>query len=266
MSLSADRDGAAGKPTLYKQIRHDIECRILTGEWPPGHRIPFEHQLMVRYGCSRMTVNKALSELAQADLVERRRRAGTFVRRPQHLSAVLQITDIRAEISALGRSYGYELIHSARRNASVADRARLGVRKAGKVIAITCRHSADDVPFAVEDRLIDLETVPEASTADFAVEPPGSWLLHHVPWTEAEHTISAVAADSSTATALAIAVGAPCLVVDRHTWRSARTVTAVRLFYPGDSHRLVARFRGGGNSNPGAQLRHRSCNSSTAGK
>jgi GntR family transcriptional regulator, histidine utilization repressor len=247
MSLSTDRAKAQAtdKPTLYKQIRHDIERRILAGEWPPGHRIPFEHQLMARYGCSRMTVNKALSELAQADLIERRRRAGTFVRRPQHLSAVLQIADIRAEISALGRSYRYELIRCTRRTANVADRARLGVRKAGKVIAIACRHSADNVPFAVEDRLIDLETVPQAATADFAVDPPGSWLLHHVPWTEAEHTISAVVADASTAAALAIAVGAPCLVIDRHTWRSARTVTAVRLLYPGDSHRLIARFKGG---------------------
>ncbi|RZN36160.1 histidine utilization repressor [Bradyrhizobium sp. Leo121] len=233
------------KLTLYRQIRHDIERRILTGEWPPGHRIPFEHELMARYRCSRMTVNKALSELAQADLIERRRRAGTFVRRPQHLSAVLKIADIRAEITALGRSYAYQLIHCSRRAANAADRARLGVRRTGRVIAIACRHSADDVPFAIEDRLIDLDTVPEAAAADFTTEPPGSWLLHHVPWTEAEHTISATVADKGTAAELDIAVGAPCLVIDRYTWRSARTVTAVRLLYPGDTHRLVARFKGG---------------------
>ena len=82
--MSLATDATADKPTLYKRIRADIEKRILTGEWPPGHRIPFEHELMARYGCSRMTVNKALSELAQADLIERRRRAGSFVRRPQH--------------------------------------------------------------------------------------------------------------------------------------------------------------------------------------
>jgi GntR family transcriptional regulator, histidine utilization repressor len=245
MNLSADRYKTLDEPTLYKRIRRDIERRILTGEWPPGHRIPFEHQLMARYGCSRMTVNKALSELAQADLIERRRRSGTFVRRPQHLSAVLKITDIRAEITALGRGYSYQLIHWSRRAANAGDRARLGVRKAGKVIAIACRHSADNVPFAIEDRLIDLDVVPEAATANFAIEPPGSWLLHHVPWTAAEHTISAVVADDRTAAALDIAIGAPCLVIDRHTWRSARTVTAVRLLYPGDSHRLVARFKGG---------------------
>ena len=54
---------------------------------------------MARYGCSRMTVSKALSELAQADLIERRRKASTFVRRPTFLSAVLKIADIRAEIA-----------------------------------------------------------------------------------------------------------------------------------------------------------------------
>jgi GntR family transcriptional regulator, histidine utilization repressor len=247
MNIVMDRDKlqSTDKPSLYKQIRLDIERRILTGEWPPGHRIPFEHQLMTRYGCSRMTVSKALSELARADLIERRRRAGTFVRRPQFLSAVLNIPDIRAEITALGRSYGYQLILSARRAANAADRARLGVRKTGKVVAISCRHSADGVPFAIEDRLIDLDAVPEAATADFAIDPPGTWLLHHVPWTEAEHAISAIVADERCAATLDIAIGAPCLVIDRHTWRGGRTLTAVRLLYPGESHKLVARFKAG---------------------
>src|SRR5262245_7821783 len=147
MSVAIDSEKArsADKLTLYKQIRLDIERRILAGEWPPGHRIPFEHEIMARYGCSRMTVNKALSELAQAELIERRRRAGSFVRRPQFLSAVLKIADIRAEISALGRNYCYELIKCSRRDANAADRARLGVLKARRVVAIECRHGADDV-------------------------------------------------------------------------------------------------------------------------
>ena len=200
---------------------------------------------MARYGCSRMTVNKALSELAQADLIERRRRAGTFVRRPQHLSAVLKIADIRAEITALGRSYGYQLDHCARRAATAADRARLCVRKAGKVVAIACRHSADNVPFALEDRLIDLEAVPEAATADFAVEPPGSWLLHHVPWTEAEHTISAVVADDSHGGCAghchrrALPRDRPLHLAQRANAHRGAPALSRRI------HRLVARFKGG---------------------
>lgn len=242
--VTRGKSEAVTKPTLYKQIRLDIERRILTGEWPPGHRIPFEHEIMAQYGCARMTVNKALSELAQADLIERRRRAGTFVRRPQFLSAVLKITDIQAEIFALGRAYHYELIKRARRAATSDDRTRLGTRTTRKVVAVTCRHIADGVPFAFEDRLIDLGAVPEAADANFAVEPPGTWLLRHVPWTEAENAISAIVADARISAALGIASGAACLVIDRHTWRAAQPLTAVRLTYPGESHRLIARFNG----------------------
>jgi GntR family histidine utilization transcriptional repressor len=248
MSLaeSRERRGSATPPTIYKKIRLDIERRILSGDWPPGHRIPFEHEIMARYGCSRMTVNKALSELVQADLIERRRRAGSFVRRPQYLSAVLKVPDIRAEITALGRTYGYELVKRTLRAATAADRARLGVAAPCKVVAVSCRHSADGVPFALEDRLIDLAAVPAAADVDFAVDPPGTWLLDHVPWTEAENAISAIVADEASSKALAIGRGAPCLVIERHTWRKAqRPITAVRLVYPGESHRLIARFKGG---------------------
>jgi GntR family transcriptional regulator, histidine utilization repressor len=247
MSLSESRARtASAPPTIYKKIRLDIERRILSGDWPPGHRIPFEHEIMARYGCSRMTVNKALSELVQAELIERRRRAGSFVRRPQYQSAVLKVPDIRAEITSLGRAYGYELIKRIRRTANAADRERLGVTGPRKVVAVVCRHIADGVPFALEDRLIDLDAVPDAADVDFAIEPPGTWLLEHVPWTEAENAISAIVADEAIANGLAIARGAPCLVIERHTWRKAQQpITAVRLVYPGDSHRLIARFKGG---------------------
>ncbi len=49
---------------LHDRIRRDVEKRILSGEWRPGHRIPYEHELMADYGCARMTVNRAISALA----------------------------------------------------------------------------------------------------------------------------------------------------------------------------------------------------------
>ncbi|HET7413771.1 MAG TPA: GntR family transcriptional regulator, partial [Pararhizobium sp.] len=64
-----------GSPSLHQRIMADIEEKILSGAWPPGHRIPFEHELTAEYGCSRMTVNKALTQLARAGLIARRRRA-----------------------------------------------------------------------------------------------------------------------------------------------------------------------------------------------
>ncbi|MBW8787882.1 MAG: GntR family transcriptional regulator, partial [Rhizobium leguminosarum] len=43
-------------PTLHQRILSDIEGRIVSGDWPPGHRIPFEVDLATQYDCSRMTV------------------------------------------------------------------------------------------------------------------------------------------------------------------------------------------------------------------
>ena len=52
--------------TLHQRILSDIESRIVSGDWPPGHRIPFELALAEQYDCSRMTVNKVLTQLARA--------------------------------------------------------------------------------------------------------------------------------------------------------------------------------------------------------
>ena len=88
--------------TLHARIRAEIEARIRSGEWPPGHRIPPETDLVAEYGCSRMTVTTAMAALAAEGLVVRNRRAGTTVARPRTHSAVLHIPDIRAEIEARG--------------------------------------------------------------------------------------------------------------------------------------------------------------------
>ena len=63
--------------SLHQRILAEIEEKILSGEWPPGYRIPFEHELKEHYHCSRMTVNKVLTQLAGAGLIQRRRKAGS---------------------------------------------------------------------------------------------------------------------------------------------------------------------------------------------
>jgi GntR family transcriptional regulator, histidine utilization repressor len=129
-----------------------------------------------------------------------------------------------------------------RRKANASDRELLSVGPDVGIIALRCRHLADGRPFALEERLINLTAIPAGETIDFKSEPPGTWLLGHVPWTEAEHHISAMEADAETALRLKIAKGSACLVVRRRTWRSGETVTVVRLTFPGSSYHLVARF------------------------
>ncbi len=237
MSMPEDAGGTA----LYRRIRSDIEEKIVSGAWPPGHRVPFEHELTTTYGCSRMTVNKVLSALAEEGMIERRRRAGSFVAQPRVQSAVLEIPDLKAEVEARGEVYGYELLDKQRRRATKSDRDHLGIAS-GPVMALTCRHFAQGQSLALESRLLNLSAVPEAEAQDFAKTPPGTWLLGHVPWTEAEHQILACNASEDDAAALGIAPQTACLVVERRTWRGGEPITFVHLTFPADRYRLVARF------------------------
>ncbi|MCL1499173.1 histidine utilization repressor [Xanthomonas nasturtii] len=233
--------------TLHQRIRQDLEQRIHSGDWPPGHRVPPEHELMAQYGCSRMTVNKVLGLLADAGMIERRRRTGSFVARPHpHLEQVaLSIPDIEVEMTTRGHVYRFALLSRQLRNVRQRVPQERALGSAGKVLALQSVHLADGRPFALEQRVIDISTVPEALEQPFTEVAPGSWLLRNVPWTRAEHRISAVSADAAQSEQLQVDEGAACLVIDRHTWRGEQPVTYVRQLFLGGSYDLVARFAPG---------------------
>ena len=88
----------------------------------------------------------------------------------------------------------------------------------------------------------DWSAVPAADGADFRTIPPGTWLLDHVPWTEAEHCIRAISAGADYAKILGLPKEAPCLNVERRTWRDEVSITHVRQIFPGHLYDLTARF------------------------
>ncbi|MCJ2183008.1 histidine utilization repressor [Novosphingobium sp. 1949] len=236
------------KPPLHERIRSDFETRILSGELEPGQRLPIEQELMVAYDCSRMTVNKAFSALAQAGLIDRRKRAGTFVARPKVHSMVLDVPDLAEEVRGRGQAYAYRQLHRALR-APEPERAEEAMLAAcGELVQVDGLHCADAVPFAFEYRLVSARAVPDFARADFAQDPPGTWLLQHVPWTEAENRISAVGASAGEAAHLLVEPGTPCLCVERSTWRGSERITYVRQVFLGEAYDLVARF---GSAGPG---------------
>ncbi|MFC0686210.1 UTRA domain-containing protein [Novosphingobium clariflavum] len=225
--------------TLSERIRHDFESRILAGTLAPGERLPTEQDLMERYGCARMTVNKALSALAAAGLVERRRKAGTFVARPRVHSMAMDIPDLGAEIAARGQAYRFEL--SRRKLVRAADAVvNWDVEGDVALLELSGIHFADDAPMAWEHRFVNAAAVPEIVEAAFS--SPGGWLLEHVPWTEADARITAAAATGAEARALAVASGAPCLSIERRTWRGSEPITYVRQLFLAGAYELNAHF------------------------
>ncbi|WP_404710086.1 UTRA domain-containing protein [Sphingomonas sp. MMS24-J13] len=226
---------------LHERIRADIEGQILSGTLAPGDRIPTEHALMAEHGCSRMTVNKALSSLAAARLIDRRKRAGSFVAHPRLHAMILDVPDLPQEVLARGQCYEYRLLTRKVKPSKPAQDKLFDVGP-GRVLEVSGIHLADGRPLAVEHRQVSLESVPSIEDAAFDRDPPGTWLLRHVPWTEAETRISASAADSRTAALLQVQPGAPLLQIERRTWRGDDPITAVRQSFLGSGYDLFARF------------------------
>lgn len=75
---------APGVVRLSESVAARIEERILSGQIPPGGRLPSERQLAQSLGVSRGLVREAILELALKGLVSRRQGRGTEVRARHH--------------------------------------------------------------------------------------------------------------------------------------------------------------------------------------
>ncbi|EJL24213.1 UTRA domain-containing protein [Novosphingobium sp. AP12] len=227
--------------SLHELIRSDYESRIIGGFLAPGDRLPTEQALMQTYGCSRMTVNKALSKLLSAGLIERRKKAGTFVAKPKVHSMVLDVPDIAVQVHERGQAYAYRPLRRLVRPPGEDEEERL-LAASGMLMQIDGLHIADGAPLGAEFRLVSTDAVPAIVDADLDTLPPGSWLLQQVPWTEAETRISAVGVAGDEARWLEVSAGTPCLCVERRTWRGEERITYVRQLFLGHAYDMVARF------------------------
>ena len=64
---------------LYEQLRVALRERLDSGVLDPGERLPSEAELCRKYGVSRITVRRAVDELVEEGILERRQGKGTFV-------------------------------------------------------------------------------------------------------------------------------------------------------------------------------------------
>ncbi len=222
----------------HAAIHAELLARITSGIWPPGTAIPREAELAREFDCTRPTVARALSALVEAGLIERRRRAGSRVVERRAREALLRIPLIREEIEATGAPYAYRRLSRRKGPPPLALRALLGDLPALRVL---CLHSADGRPYQLEDRWISLATAPAAEEESFLEAGPNDWLVRTVPYTMAEHSLSAAAATGAEAEALAIPAGAPVFVIERASWLDGAGVTFARLTHPGAGFRLRTR-------------------------
>lgn len=221
--------------TGWEDIRAEVLRRIRARDWPPGATIPTEEMLAQEFGVARATVNRALRELAEEGVLERRRKAGTRVALHPVRRATLDIPMTRAEIEGRGQRYGYRLLTEETAEPPPAVASRLGLAPGGRMLHLVCLHLADGRPVLLEDRWLNPEVVSGAP--DFHRLSANEWLLAHVPYTTGDISFSAANASPAEARLLEVPEGAALFVIDRTTWEAERPVTCVRLAH-GPGYRM----------------------------
>ena len=67
-----------GRP-IWLQLREQMTQRILTGEYPPGGKLPSVRELAAEAGVNPNTMQKALTAMEEEGLIETHRTAGRIV-------------------------------------------------------------------------------------------------------------------------------------------------------------------------------------------
>jgi GntR family transcriptional regulator len=68
------------KQPIYRQLRDLVAQRIMDGSFPEGEAVPSVRQVAADYQINHLTVGKAYQELVDANLLEKRRGLGMFVK------------------------------------------------------------------------------------------------------------------------------------------------------------------------------------------
>jgi GntR family transcriptional regulator len=223
-----------------KQVYLVLRDRILSGAAAFGARLPTENELASTHGVSRVTVRRALGELAREHLIERRRSAGTRViyRPPAPMTA--DITGVLANLADMGRRTAVKLIAFDYVPADGAVARALGAAPDVLLQRAVRVRAVDGVPFSY------LTThVPEGVSVTFTKEELASRPLLELlerAGVKAEHArqrISAALAAPDVAEALDVRIGSPLIELVRVVYdQEGRGVEHLHALYRPDRYAL----------------------------
>ncbi len=231
-----------GPLPLYERIKRGILAKIESGAWGRDQRIPSENELVRTLGVSRMTVNRAFSELADDGVLVRIHGVGTFVGGAAPLAPLMEIRNIADEIAERGHRHRATLLCREVALAPAGIAEQFGMPAGRRLFHTIIVHAENDLPVQLEDRYVDPAAAPAYLDQDFTLATPNQYLMAVAPLSAGEHLVEAALAQDWEGRHLRIEPGEPCLLVRRRTWSDGRLVSSARLLYPGTRYRLGGRF------------------------
>lgn len=228
--------------TKYHRLYLLLKDAIERGQFPPGTCLPGELALSEEHQVSRITVRRAMAELAQEGWVQRKVGVGTVV-----VPRTTEIGQITADVSNLLPNFvrmsnesSIRLLEFAYRPAPPAVAARLKLAPRERVQYSVRVRSMQGGPFSYLVTHVPAsiaQTYDEselARTSLFVLLERGGVKVDH-----ATQTISAVLATQEMADALEVSVGAPLIALQRVVFDAdGRGIEHLDAFYRPDRYRI----------------------------
>ena len=227
----------------YGKVKAFIKKRIISSTWKPGDPVPSESALMLQFGVSRMTVNRALRELMGEGMVTRIQGSGTFVAELHRISSTLTIRDIHEEVAERGHIHTVKVLLAESEKASADLALSLGLADGAQVFHSILIHLENGLPIQYEDRYVNPAAAPRYLETDFTQITPTRHLLGEAPLTEASYSIEACLPSAQEAKHLKIKSSEACLAMMRRTVSGANIASVARLVYPGSRYSFAGKFQ-----------------------
>ncbi len=203
---------------LYQQIKILITQSLVSGEWAPGEALPSETELASRYNVSQGTVRKAISELADENLLIRHQGKGTFVASLTEERRLFHFVRITSEKG--GTIYpGGELLECRRGKADSATAKLLEINNGASLLVIRRLLKDEAQPVLLDEIRIpaalfkglnsDIINQHQCKIYSMFESAFGIRIIQVV------EQLKAVAANGDAARMLGLGEGAPLLLIER---------------------------------------------------
>lgn len=205
-----------GPVPLHHQVYTDLRSVLAQGEWKPGERLPTELELARRYGCSLITVRRALDELRREGRLERTRGRGTFVSEPPIVRDLAGNVGFSDEVRALGFVPYAVVVETRIAAAPPTAAAALAIEARAPAYYLERIRGADEIPLLLEQVWLPAAPLPGLLDHDFAKE--SLWDVLETPYglpvERSQEVISAVVPSSREAKLLGLSRRIPAVQLE----------------------------------------------------
>ena len=201
---------------LYHQLAEILLSRIRTGVYPPGGRIPSEHQLAATFEIGRPTARQAVEVLVRKRWLERRRGSGTYVLEKPTEVSLFSLDGTHASFQREGLQVSTHVLSPMRSN--LVDSTRANPFCGKKAYCYSRLIRVESEPVLVEDMFFDPGIFAGIDTVDLKGRSLSEIVeeRYYLRPVQAKQNFRIGNPDIRIAAALQIELSAPVLTVQRY--------------------------------------------------